>query len=135
VDPIRFAVLAMGSGVAFGVAVISVVALVVDALKTAAPSPAGAPALGLPLFVVFFGTIAGLVLAGVVTWRLLSPVVSIYRRGGLSVVSGLATVMPMWLCPLVNQLAGRAGLAALGVVALGVSALLARGARREVMLS
>jgi hypothetical protein len=125
----------MGSGVAFGVAVISVVALMVDALKTAAPSPAGVPALGLPLFVVFFGTIAGLVLAGVVTWRLLSPVVAIYRRGGLSIVSAFATVIPMWLCPLVNQLAGRVGLAALGVLALGVSALLARGARREGMIS
>jgi hypothetical protein len=125
----------MGSGVAFGVAVISVVALMVDALKAAAPSPAGVPALGLPLFVVFFGTITGLVLAGVVTWRLLSPAVAIYRRGGLSIVSAFATVIPMWLCPLVNQLAGRVGLAALGVLALGVSALLARGARREAMIS
>jgi hypothetical protein len=82
------------------------------------------------LFLLFFGTMAGLVFAGVVTWRLLSPVLSIYRRGGLSVVSGLATVLPMLLCIPVHQLAGRSGLAALGGLALLVSLLLARGARR-----
>ena len=127
-DPIRFALLAMGAGVAFGVAVITATVLGVDLVKPAAAS--ATPALGAPLFLLFFGTMAGLVFAGVVTWRLLSPVLSIYRRGGLSVVSGLATVLPMWLCAVVNQLAGRSGLAALGGLALLVSLLLARGARR-----
>jgi hypothetical protein len=126
VDPIRLALRAMGAGVAFGVAVISVTALGVDLLKRGNPSAD----LGAPLYLLFFGTLAGLVLAGVVAWRLLSPVHSTYRRGGLSVVSGLATVLPMWLCAAANQMAGRAGLIGLGVAALSLSLLLARGARR-----
>ena len=60
-------------------------------LRTDATSPA--PQLGAPLYLLFFGTMAGLVLAGVVAWRLLDPILSVYRRGGLSVVSGLATVV------------------------------------------
>jgi hypothetical protein len=128
VDPIRLALLAMGAGVAFGVAVISATTIGVDLLKAAAPTaPAAA---GPPLFLLFFGTLAGLVLAGLVAWRLLAPIPSIYRRGGLSVVSGLATVLPMWLCVPVNQAAGRAGLAALSGAALLLALLLALGARR-----
>ena len=126
-DPIRLALRAMGAGVAFGVAVISVTALGVDLLKRPASDT---PDLGAPLYLLFFGTLAGLVLAGVVAWRLLSPVHSTYRRGGLSVVSALATVLPMWLCAAANQMAGRAGLAGLGAAALALSLLLARGARR-----
>jgi hypothetical protein len=123
----------MGSAVAFGLAVVTATVLGVDSLRPLAAS--AAPQLGAPLYLLFFGTIAGLVLAGVVAWRLLSPVLSIYRRGGLSIVSGFATVLAMLLCIPVHQLAGRAGLTALGVLALGVSALLARGARREAMIS
>jgi len=136
VDPIRLTMLAMGSAVAFGLAVVTATVLGVDLLRPPATSAASAePQLGAPLYLLFFGTIAGLVLAGVVAWRLLSPVLSLYRRGGLSIVSGLATVLAMLLCIPAHQLAGRPGLAALGVLALGLSALLARAARRAAMIS
>ena len=122
--PIRLVVLAMGSAVAFGLAIVSGTVLGVDLLRSESPSPT--PQVGAPLYLLFFGTMAGVVLAGVVAWRVLHPITSIYRRGGLSVVSGLATVVAMLLCIPVHQLAGRAGLAALGVGALLLSLLLAR---------
>ena len=122
--PIRLVVLAMGSGVAFGLAIVSATVLGVDLLRSASPSRT--PALGAPLYLLFFGTMAGVVLAGGVAWRVLDPIHSIYRRGGLSVVSGLATVVAMLLCIPVHQLGGRPGLGALGVGALLLSALLAR---------
>jgi hypothetical protein len=128
--PIRLAALAMGSAVAFGLAVVSATVLGVDLLRPATPSDA--PSLGAPLYLLFFGTLAGLLLAGVLAWRLLSPILSTYRRGGLSVVSALATVMAMLLCIPAHQLAGRRGLVALGLTALLVSFVLARGARRAV---
>ena len=135
-DPVRLALLAMGSAVAFGLGVVSATVLGVDLIRPPATSAASAaPQLGAPLYLLVFGTLAGLVLAGIVAWRLLSPVLSLYRRGGLSIVSGLATVLAMLLCIPVHQLAGRAGLAVLGTLALGVSALLARGARRAAMIS
>jgi hypothetical protein len=125
-DPVRLALLAMGSAVAFGLAVVSATVFGVDLLRPAAPSTA----LGAPLYLLFFGTLAGVLLSGIVAWRLLSPILSTYRRGGLSVVSGLTTVLAMLLCIPVHQLAGRRGLAALGGLALLVSLFLARGARR-----
>ncbi len=126
--PIRLVALAMGSGVAFGLAVVSATTFAVDLLRSA--SPAAGPHDGAPLYLLFFGTLAGLVLAGLLAWRLLDPILSIYRRGGLSVVSALATVLAMLLCIPVHQLAGRAGLAALGAAAAATSLLLARLARR-----
>ncbi len=63
-------------------------------------------------------------------WRLLAPVLSTYRRGGISLVTALATVLPMLLCMVANQLAGRAGLVALALAALLLAVVLAGWARR-----
>ena len=76
-----------------------------------------------------FGTLAGLVLSGAVAWRLLSPLGSAYRRGGLAMVSAFATVIAMLLCIPVNQLLGHSGLGGLSVLSLLASLLLARRAR------
>jgi len=124
VGPIRLVVLAMGSAVALGLAIVSATVLGVDLLRS--ESPSAAPQLGAPLYLLFFGTMAGVVLAGVVAWRVLDSILSTYRRGGLSVVSGLATVVAMLLCIPVHQLGGRAGLGALGAASLLLSLLLAR---------
>jgi hypothetical protein len=125
VDPIRLAFLAMGSGMAFGLAVVSVTVLGVDLVRPATPPPGTAS--GPAFYLLLFGTIGGLILAGVVAWRLLAPILSTYRRGGISLVTAFATVLPMLLCMVANQLAGRIGLAALAGVALLVA--LALGAR------
>jgi hypothetical protein len=131
VGPFRFVPLAMGSAVAFGLAIVSVTVLGVDLLR--ADAPTDAPALGAPLYLLFFGTLAGLLVAGIIAWRLLSPILSAYRRGGLSLVSGLGTVLAMLLCIPAHQLAGRTGLIVLGGAALVASLLLARGARRAAL--
>ena len=130
-DPIRLVLAAMGSGVAFGLAVVSATVLGVDLLR--GPAAATGPSLGAPLYLLFFGTLAALAAAGAVAWRLLAPIVSTYRRGGLSLVSALATVLAMLLCIPTHQLAGRAGLAGLGVAALLVSWTLARRSRRAAV--
>jgi hypothetical protein len=131
VGPFRLVLLAMGSAVAFGLATVSATVLGVDLLR--ADVPADTPALGGPLYLLFFGTLTGLFLAGVVAWRLLSPILSTYRRGGLSIVSGFGTVLAMLLCIPAHQLAGRPGLMGLGGAALLASLLLARGARRAAL--
>ena len=128
-DPIRLAVLAMGSGMAFGLAGVTLTVLGVDLVRPAAPPPS--PTAGPAFYLLAFGTIGGLILAGAVAWRLMAPIPSTYRRGGLSLVTGFATVLPMLLCMLANQLAGRVGLVTLAVAALAVAALLAARARHE----
>jgi hypothetical protein len=128
VDPIRLALLAMGSGMAFGLAAVSLTVLGVDFIRPATPTPAFAA--GPAFYLLVFGTLGGLVLAGVVAWLLLAPILSTYRRGGLSLVTAMATVLPMLLCMAANQLAGRTGLVGLALAALRVAVVLAGRARR-----
>lgn len=118
----------MGSGMAFGVAAVSLTVLGVDYLRPATPSSnlASGPA----FYLLMLGTLFGLMLAGSVAWRLLAPVLSTYRRGGLSLVTAMATVLPMLLCMAANQLGGRAGLAGLSLAALLLALVLAGRARR-----
>src|SRR5437868_1099359 len=113
----------MGSGMAFGLAGVSLTVLGVDYLRPATPpsNPASGPA----FYLLLFGTLFGLVLAGAVAWRLLAPVLSTYRRGGLSLITAMATVLPMLLCMPAHQLGGRAGLVGLAMLALLIALVLA----------
>ncbi len=125
-DPLGLVGGAVGSAVASGLAVVAATTLAVDALR---PARAGAPDLGAPFQLLLWGTLAGITLAAVVAWRLLSPLGSAYRRGGLSLVSAFATVIAMLICIPVNQALGRAGIAGLAAFSLVLSALLAKRAR------
>ena len=127
-DPVRLTLLAMGSGMAFGLAAVSLTVLGVGYLRPATPPPN--PASGPAFYLLMLGTLFGLVLAGAVAWRLLAPVLSTYRRGGLSLVTAMATVLPMLLCMAVNQLAGRTGLVTLALAAVLAALVLAGLARR-----
>lgn len=118
----------MGSGMAFGLAVVSLTVLGVDLVRPATPPPGLAS--GPAFYLLLFGTIGGLILAGVVAWRLLAPILSTYRRGGISVLTAFATVLPMLLCMIANQLAGRIGLVALAGIALLAALALGGRARR-----
>ena len=112
----------------FGLSIVSLTVLGVDVVRPSATAPTITA--GPAFYLLVFGTVGGLVLAGVVAWWLLSPAVPIYRRGGLSVVTAFATVLPMLLCMVANQLAGRAGLAGLGGLALALAIGLGTQARR-----
>jgi hypothetical protein len=128
VDPIGLAAASAGAGMASGLAVISITVAVIGLVHQ--PTPAADPALGLPLALLLAGTLGGLLLAGVTTWHLLARIESAYRRGGLAMVSSFATVVLMLVTMPLNQVAGRAGLLGLAVLAIGVALLLVRRARR-----
>lgn len=125
-DPLGLAASAVGSAVAAGLAVVSATTVIVGAMRPASGAQSNLDA---PFYVLFLGTFGGIALAGIVAWRLLRPIPSTYRRGGLALVSAFATVIAMLVCIPVNQYLGRPGLA--GLIALGLlaSVLLARRAR------
>lgn len=125
-DPLGLAAAAAGSAVAFGLAAVSATTLAVDLLR---PATGSTPDLGAPFQLLLWGTLAGIGLAAVVAWRLLSPLGSAYRRGGLALVSAFATVVAMLVCIPVNQFLGRPGLAVLIGISLSISVLLGRRAR------
>lgn len=85
------------------------------------------PVSGGPIFaLVLGGTLGGFLLTIGLSWSLMRPLRSPYRRGGLAIVAGFATVVVMLLTIAADQLAGRWGLLGFaGLCAIGC-ALLAR---------
>jgi hypothetical protein len=114
-DPVSLVATALGAGLSAGLALVGATVAATAALRP--PPGTTEPALGAPLYLLLFGTLGGLVLAGVVAWRLLRPLQSTYRRGGLALVSAFATVVLMQIYRPLD--------AAFGVPALLVAAALA----------
>lgn len=117
---------ALLGSVSTGLVVVTITVLLVEALR----SDADPESLTLRLYLLFGGTLAGILIAALAAWRLLQPISSAYRRGGLAIVAGFATVLLMLICIPVYQLLGRTGLVLL-VALSGIAALLlARRAKR-----
>jgi len=123
---VGFVAAVVASAVSVGLLVISGTVLAVDALRSGTnPSD-----LDLSFYLLVGGTLSGIMLAAYAAWRLLAPVGSAYRRGGLSMVCAFATILLMLICIPVNQLFGRTGLLLLLVVSGLAAAASARQARR-----
>ena len=121
-----FLTAALACAVSAGLVMVTATVLLVDALRGGA-DPEN---LTLRLYLLFSGTVAGILIAAWAAWHLLGPISSSYRRGGLAMVSGFATVLLMLVCIPINQVLGRTGL----IMLLGLSgvtaALLARRVKR-----
>ena len=116
----------VGAGALAGLAIISGIVLVVASLR----SGSQAPQLNASFYLLVMGTLAGILAAAFLAWRLLAPVESAYRRGALSIVCSFATVLLMLVCIPVHQLLGRVGLLCLIVISSLTAALLAHRAKR-----
>jgi hypothetical protein len=110
--------------ISLGLVIISVTLLAVVGLQ-----PQGVASRSIALYLLFGGTFGGIVLAAAAAWWLLEPIQSTYRRGGLALVCGFATVLVMLICMPVHQLFGRAGLLALLMISAAAAALFAVRAR------
>ena len=127
-DQVSLAATALGAGLSAGLALVGATVAALDAVR---PPPGTAdPALGAPLYLLAAGTLGGLVLAGVVAWRLLAPLDSTYRRGGLALVSAFATVPIMQLYQPLDAAFGTPALLAAAGLAAAAAWLLSRRARR-----
>ena len=120
---VRFVLAAIACAVLTGLAVITATVLGVDALR----GNSGPRNLDQSFYVLVGGTFLGVFLAGYAAWRLLAPIESDYRRGGLAMVCAFATVMLMIVCIPVHQLLGANGLA--GLLAVSVLVALVLGHR------
>jgi hypothetical protein len=123
---IGFLAAALAGAVAVGLVVVTATVLLVDLLKGSASSDD----LTLRLYLLFGGTVGGILAAAGAAWRLLQPIPSLYRRGGLAIVAGFATVLLMLVCIPIHQLFGQAGLLATASVSGLAAALLAVRSRR-----
>ncbi|TFG46172.1 MAG: hypothetical protein E4H41_03025 [Gemmatimonadales bacterium] len=125
-DYIPLAWASMGFGILLGTALVAAVLLGVRALIAQAP-PTDNPDPTQPAgILLIFGTLAACATAALGCWTALAPVPT-YRRGGLSMVTGFATIMMALLLAPVNELGGPIGL---GVVAVACGALAWRLSKR-----
>ena len=127
-DPVSLAATALAAGLSAGLALVGVTVAALDAVRPPRGTPD--PSLGASLYLLTAGTLGGLVLAGVVAWRLLAPLDSTYRRGGLALVSAFATVPIMQLYQPLDAAFGTPALLAAAALAAGGAWLLSRRARR-----
>jgi hypothetical protein len=127
-DPVSLAATALGAGLSAGLALVGATVAGLDAIRP--PPGTGDPASGPALYLLAAGTLGGLVLAGAVTWHLLAPVDSGYRRGGLALVSAFATVPAMLIYPPLHATLGTPALLLAAALAAAAALLLIRRARR-----
>jgi hypothetical protein len=109
--------------VSAGLTVITGTVLLADALRSS-----NASNLDLRLYLLFGGTLSGILLAAFAAWRMLGSIASTYRRGGLAMVCAFATVVVMLICVPINQYFGRTGL----IVLLGSCGVMAILLARQV---
>jgi hypothetical protein len=127
-DPVSLVPAALGAGLSAGLALVGATVAAAAALRP--PPGTIEPALGAPLYLLLFGTLGGLLLAGVVAWRLLRPLESTYRRGGLALVCAFGTVVLMQIYRPLDAAFGVPALLAAALLAGSLAWLLARRARR-----
>jgi NhaP-type Na+/H+ or K+/H+ antiporter len=127
-DPVSLAAAALGAGLSAGLALVGATVAATAALRP--PAGTTEPALGVAFYILAFGTVGGLVLAGVVAWWLLRPLESTYRRGGLALVSAFATVLVMQVYRPLDAAFGVPALLVAAALAGALAWLLARWARR-----
>jgi hypothetical protein len=109
-----------------GLVVVAATVLLVDLLK----GDAYPENLTIRLYLLFGGTVGGILAAAGAAWHLLQPIPSLYRRGGLAIVSGFATVLLMLVCIPIHQMFGRAGLlVTVGLSGIGAAVLAAQTRR------
>ena len=112
-DYVPLAFNGMAFGILAGTGVISAFLWAVRSLQVGAPM-ADTPDLGSPAAILLLiGTPAGMLIAALLTWRVLAPVGSTYRQGGLALVSAFATLVVSLTAAPVDMAFGRMGLVAL----------------------
>lgn len=120
----------MAAGISAGAALTTGTLWAVRSILIGA-APATTPDLSSPAAnLLLLGTFGGILLAAIVTWRILAPVGSTYRQGGLSMVSGFATFVVSMVALPVDVLVGRWGLLGLAAVFGFLASWFAGRARR-----
>ncbi|MFZ5624610.1 MAG: hypothetical protein ACOY71_09315 [Gemmatimonadota bacterium] len=113
-DQVPLAVVAVPFGILVGTGMIAGVLWCVRTLQIDTPPTSVPDPTSLAAKVLILGSTGGVIAAMAVTWALLAPVVSWFRRGGLAMVAGFATVpITAISTPIAYATFGRWGLAGL----------------------
>ena len=126
-DYVGLAFAALIIGIIAGTGLAALGGALVRTLQAAAPPASSLELSSPPATALFAGTLAALLLAALVTWRVLAPARSPYRQGTLAMVSAFATlVVAMLVTKPIDSALGRPGLIGLAGLAFLAAWLLYR---------
>ncbi len=116
--------------VLFGTGLISIALWGVRTMQLDDPAPPAPGTFGAGGVILITATIGGPLAAAAAAFALMAPIGSYYRRGGLAMVGGFATVVVALVAMPVDQRFGRPGLLTLAALCALSCLLLALRARR-----
>ncbi len=130
-EHVGLALRAIAAGTAGGVAAVAVMMWLVRTLQESGLAPlAPTPADDIAT-IILLGWTGGALLGGFAAFALMAPLTSSYRRGGLAMVAGFATLLVSFVTAPVDSFFGRWGLLGLAAVAAVAMVGLLRRLRRQ----
>jgi hypothetical protein len=117
---------ALAFGVALGVGIQGLVTWTVRTLQQGAPTQAAPALTSTPALVLLLGTLAGIVAAGLASWRLLAPIHNPWRQAMLALIAGMGSFAVSLVTLPIDRALGRPGLLGLAAVAALVCGLIGR---------
>jgi hypothetical protein len=124
------AVRSISFAVLFGTGLMAVALWCVRTMQIADPTPPAPGTFGPAGLILVMATLGGPLVAALAAFALMAPIGSYYRRGGLAMVGGFATVVVALVTMPVDQRFGRPGLLVLAAACALACLLLALRARR-----
>jgi hypothetical protein len=127
-DPVSLVFRALPFGMAVGVGCQALVTWTVRTVQLGAPATPTTSLGSTPAVVLLVGTLAGIVLAGVACWRVLSPIGNPWRQTMLSLIAGLGSFALSLVTLPIDRRFGRPGLLMLAGICGLIALLLVRRA-------
>ena len=125
-DPVSLVFRALPFGMAVGVGCQALVTWTVRTVQLGAPATPTTSLGSTPAVVLLVGTLAGIVLAGVACWRVLSPIGNPWRQTMLSLIAGLGSFALSLVTLPIDRRFGRPGLLLLAGICGLIALLLVR---------
>lgn len=120
-DHVGLAFRAIAAGTLAGVAFVAAMMWAYRALQASGAAPPAPTAQDPIVNLVLFGWLGGAAAGALAAWLVMRPIASAYRRGGLAMVAGFATLLVSFVTAPVDSLFGRGGLLGLTAVAGGLA--------------
>ncbi|MBK6778189.1 MAG: hypothetical protein IPI92_06510 [Gemmatimonadetes bacterium] len=130
-DHVGLAFRAIAAGTLAGVAFVAAMMWTYRALQASGTAPPAPTAHDPIVNLVLFGWLGGAAAGALAAWVVMRPLASAYRRGGLAMVAGFASLLVSFVTAPVDSLFGRPGLLVLAATTGGLAWWVARAAARR----
>ena len=130
-EQVGLALRALAAGALAGLGAVSTVMWLVRTLQVSGAAPLAPGPSDMIANLVLLGWLGGALFGAAVSWSIMAPIASTYRRGGFAMVAGFGTLLLAFVTAPVDSLFGRCGLLGLTGLAALIVVLVLRWTRRN----